>query len=178
MGDPISIALRRLPARIVALIGAQLTVVLAVSVGTSALAIALFLPPGGRALSWFVPLLDGATVLSALVIGTIAGIDVIVRQERSGLAYVGIGATVTALWLAHLFSFTGVLLPAIVGAQDSGLLFHFCRIAMPALLIWALLQPPGSLANPRRLVTMVVIGPIRPGAAGPPGSGRWAGRRR
>src|SRR5690348_17986531 len=118
--------MRSVPRRIVALIGAQLTVVLGVSVGTSALAVALLLPPGGRALSWFVPLLDGATVLSATVIGTIAGIDVIVRQERSGLPYVGIGATVAALWLAHLLSFSGVLLPTLVGAQDSGLLFHFC----------------------------------------------------
>lgn len=157
MGDPKGIALRSVPARIVALIGAQPTVVLAMSVGTSALAVALLIPPGGRALSWLIPLLDGATVLSALVIGTIAGIDVIVRQERSGLPYVGIGAMVAALWLAHLFSFTGVLLPPLVGAQDSGLLFHFCRIAMPALVIWALLQPPGSLANPRWLVTMVVV---------------------
>jgi diguanylate cyclase (GGDEF)-like protein/PAS domain S-box-containing protein len=157
MGDSIRIALRSVPGRIVAQIGAQLTVVLAVSVGTSAVAVALFLPAGGRALSWFVPLFDGATVLTALVIGTIAGIDVIVRQERSGLPYVGVGAMVAALWSAHLFSFTGILLPTLIGAQDDGLLFHFCRIAMPVLLIWALVQPSGSLANPRRLVTMVVV---------------------
>jgi diguanylate cyclase (GGDEF)-like protein/PAS domain S-box-containing protein len=157
VGDAIRVALRSVPGRLAALIGAQATVVLTMSVGASALAAALLLPPGGRALSWFVPLLDGATVLSATVIATIAGIDVIVRQERSGLPYVGFGASVAALWLAHLLSFTGVLLPAVVGAQDSGLIFHLCRIAMPALLIWALLQPPGSLANPRRLVTMVVV---------------------
>src|SRR5438128_9036789 len=157
MGDWIPLGLRRLPRTVVALLGAHLTVVLASTVGATGVAVGLFLPPGGTALAWFIPLVEGATVLSVLVAGAMAGIDVIVRQERSALPYVGIGAAVATLWLAHLFSFTGLLLPTLVGARDDGLLFHFGRIAMPALLVWALVQPPGSLSNPRRAVTMVVV---------------------
>ena len=157
MGDPIRLALQSVPPRVVALLGGRLTVVLASIIGVSGVVAGLFLPPGGTALAWFIPLIEGATALSLLVAGAMAGIDVIVRQERSALPYVGIAVTVAALWLAHLLSFTGVLLPTLVGAQDDGLLFHFGRIAMPALLIWALVQPPGSLSNPRRAVTMVVV---------------------
>ncbi len=157
MGDWIRLGFRRLPRKVVALLGAHLTVVLASTVGVTGVAVGLFLPPGGTALAWFIPLVEGATVLSVLVAGAMAGIDVIVRQERSALPYVGIGATVATLWLAHLFSFTGLLLPTLIGARDGGLLFHLGRIAMPALLVWALLQAPGSLSNPRRAVTMVVL---------------------
>jgi len=157
MGDWIRLGFRRLPRKVVALLGAHLTVVLASTVGVTGVAVGLFLPPGGTALAWFIPLVEGATVLSVLVVGAMAGIDVIVRQERSALPYVGIGATVATLWLAHLFSFTGLLLPTLIGARDGGLLFHLGRIAMPALLVWALLQAPGSLSNPRRAVTMVVL---------------------
>jgi diguanylate cyclase (GGDEF)-like protein/PAS domain S-box-containing protein len=157
MGDRIRLALGSLPGKALALLRTHLTAVLASSVGVSGVAVGVFLPPGGTALAWFVPLMDGATVLSALVVGAMAGIDVIVRQERSALPYVGIGATVATLWLAHLLSFTGALLPALIGARDGGLLLHFSRIAMPALLVWALLQPAGSVSNPRRAVTMVVV---------------------
>ncbi len=157
MGDWIRLGFRGLPRKVVALLGAHLTVVLASTVGVIGVAVGLFLPPGGTMLAWFIPLVEGTIVLSVLVAGAMAGIDVIVRQERSALPYVGIGATVATLWLVHLFSFTGLLLPNLVGARDSGLLFHFGRIAMPALLVWALLQPPGSLSNPRRAVTMVVV---------------------
>jgi diguanylate cyclase (GGDEF)-like protein/PAS domain S-box-containing protein len=157
MGDPVRLAGRDLPGRIVALVRAQLTAVLASSVGLLAVAVALFLSPGGTALAWFIPVLDGATVLSAVVVAAMAGIDVIVRQERSALPYVGIGATMATLWFAHLVTFTGVLLPSLANVRDGSLLFHFGRIAMPVLLIWALLQAPGSLSNPRRAVTMVVV---------------------
>jgi len=157
MGDRLRLVVGSLPRKVVALVGAHLTVLLALSVGVSGVAVALFLPPGGTALAWFIPLVDGATVLSALVVGAMAGIDVIVRQERSALPYVGIGTAVAALWLTYMLSFTGVLLPALTGARDGGLLFHFSRIAMPALLVWALIQPPGSLSNPRQVVTIVVV---------------------
>jgi len=157
MGDWIRLGFRGLPRKVVALLGAHLTVVLASTVGVIGVAVGLFLPPGGTMLAWFIPLVEGTIVLSVLVAGAMAGIDVIVRQERSALPYVGIGATVATLWLVHLFSFTGLLLPSLIGARDGGLLFHFGRIAMPALLVWALLQPPGSLSNPRRAVTMVVL---------------------
>src|SRR5207245_9074311 len=95
--------------------------------------------------------------LSVLAAGDRPWIAVIVRQERSPLPYVGLGATLATLWLAHLLCFTGLLLTTLIGARDGGLLFHFGRIAMPALLVWALLQHPGSLSNPRRAVTLVVV---------------------
>ncbi len=114
MGDRIRLALRSLPRDVVALIGAHRTLVLASIVGGTGVAVGVFLPPGGPALAWFVPLVEGATVLSLLVAGAMAGADVIARQERSALPYVGIGATVATLWLAHLFSFTGLLLPALI----------------------------------------------------------------
>jgi diguanylate cyclase (GGDEF)-like protein/PAS domain S-box-containing protein len=105
---------------------------------------------------WFVPLVDGATVLSLVVAASMAGIDVIVRQERSALPYVAIGGVVAPLWLAHLLTFTGVLQPLGIGAQDGELFFHLGHLAMPLLLIWVLLQPGGSLSNPRRTVTILV----------------------
>ncbi len=157
MGDQIRLGLRSLPRKVVALPVAHLTVVLASTVGVSGVVAGLLLPPGGTALAWFIPLIEGTGVLSVLVAGAMAGIDVIVRQERSALPYVGLGATLATLWLAHLLSFTGVLLPSLIGARDGGLLFHFGRIAMPALLVWALLQHPGSLSNPRRAVSLVVV---------------------
>jgi len=109
-------------------------------------------------LAWFIPLADGATVLCLLVAGSMAGIDVIVRQERSALPYVGIGAILGPLWLVHLLSFTGVLQPVGIG-RDSGLLVHVAQLAMPVLLIWVLLQPVGSLSNARWTVaSMVAVG--------------------
>lgn len=126
-------------------------------VGLSGLAAGLLLPPAGRTLAWFIPLVDGATVLSLVVAASMAGIDVIVRQERSALPYVAIGASVAPLWLAHLLAFTGVVEPAAIGGQDGGVLFHLGHIAMPVLIIWVLLQPPGALSNPRRTVTRLVV---------------------
>src|SRR4030081_2492797 len=145
-----------LPHKVMALPAAHLAVVLTSTAGVCGLAASL-LPPGGTALAWFIPLVEGATVLSVLVAGAMAGIDVIARQERTALPYVGIGAAMATLWLAHLLSFTGALLPNLIGARDGGLLFHFARIAMPALLVWALHQHAGSLTNARRAVTMVVV---------------------
>jgi diguanylate cyclase (GGDEF)-like protein/PAS domain S-box-containing protein len=156
-GGPATFGLLSFLRKVAALLGAHLAVVLASAVGVCGLAVSLFLPTGGTALAWFIPLLEGATVLSAVVVAAMAGIDVIVRQERSALPYVGIGTAIATLWLVHLLSFTGLLLPTLVGARDGGLFFHFARIAMPALLPWALLQAPGSLPNPRRAVTMVVV---------------------
>ena len=157
VGGPTTVRLSILLRKVAALVGPHLTVVLAATVGVCGVAVGLFLPMGGTGLAWFIPLIEGATVLSAIVIAAMAGIDVIVRQERSALPYVGIGTAVATLWLVHVLSFTGLLIPSVVGARDGGLLFHFARIAMPAFLLWALLQAPGSLPNPRRTVTMVVV---------------------
>ncbi|HEY9287286.1 MAG TPA: diguanylate cyclase, partial [Candidatus Dormibacteraeota bacterium] len=128
---------------------------LAAMVGIAGLAAGLLLPPPGMMLAWFIPLVDGATVLSLVVAASIAGIDVIVRQERSALPYVALGAIVAPLWLAHLLAFTGMVPAPAIGAAG-GVLFHLGHIAMPVLIIWVLLQPAGPLSNPRGVVTSVV----------------------
>src|SRR6266436_7519540 len=50
MGDWIRLGFRSLPRKVVALLGAHLTVVLASTVGVTGVAVGLFLPPGG--FSW------------------------------------------------------------------------------------------------------------------------------
>lgn len=65
-GRTLRIALRTtggLTQRAGAVLGTHLSVILALTVGLAGIAAGLTLPPGGTALAWFVPLVDGAMVL-------------------------------------------------------------------------------------------------------------------
>ena len=116
------------------------------------------LPSGNFPLSWYVPAVDSAMVVTLLLVLVLASIDVALRRH-SRLLTVAVASLALALVRAsHMLTFPGVIpsgLPLVSG-QTAVYLHHLGHIATPGLLVWILVQPTGPLAHPRRTLLRVL----------------------
>jgi len=109
------------------------------------------LPRGALPLTWYVPVLDMAMVVTLAVVLFLCALDVIIRRHDRLLAIGFASTTLGIVWLAHMLSFPGVIpaRPPFVSSQTAPYLFDLGQIGMPCLLTWILLQRTGPLEHPR-----------------------------
>ena len=109
-------------------------------------------PRGALPLTWYVPVLDMAMVVTLAVVLFLSALDVIIRRNDRLLG-IGVASTILGtIWLAHMLTFPGVIpgRAPFVASQTAPYLFQLGQIGMPCLLTWILLQRPAPLADPRR----------------------------
>jgi PAS domain S-box-containing protein len=109
-------------------------------------------PKGTLPLTWYVPVLDMAMVVTLGVVLFLCALDVIIRRHDRLLAIGFASTTLGIVWLAHMLTFPGVIpgRAPFVSSQTAPYLFHLGQIGTPCLLTWILLQRTGPLADPRR----------------------------
>ena len=83
---------------------------------------------------WYVPLLDGASVMCMIVVVALGSIDALVRRDSRSLPIVAAGAAIGTLWLPHLFAS-----PQVVGGRfiPFNLLLAAASV-VPGVLVFAL----------------------------------------
>jgi len=99
------------------------------------------LPDGTLPLSWFVPVLDSAKVVTLAVVLFLSSTDVVIRRHGRSLPLTFVSVVIGMLWLQHMLTFPGVLplrLP-LTTDQTAVFLFHTANIGTPALYAWILL---------------------------------------
>src|SRR2546423_2519879 len=112
-------------------------------------------------LTWYVPVLDSAMVVTLAVVLVLSSTDVVIRREGRSLPLVLVSVVIGMLWLAHMATFPGVLPFKLLftTSQTGSYLFHAGHMATPALYAWILLHPPRPLAQPRQsLRTTIGLG--------------------
>jgi diguanylate cyclase (GGDEF)-like protein/PAS domain S-box-containing protein len=112
---------------------------------------ALF-PDATLPLTWYVPVLDSAMVVTLAVVLFLSSTDVVIRRHGRSLPLVFASVVLGIVWLQHMLTFPGVLpftLPFVTN-QTAPFLFHVGHIGTPALLAWILFHRAGPLAQPRR----------------------------
>jgi len=110
------------------------------------------LPDATLPLTWYVPVLDSAMVVTLAVVLALSSADVVLRRHGRSLPLAFASVVIGLLWLQHMLTFPGVLpfrLP-LVSNQTASFLFHAGHIGTPLLFAWILLHRPRPLANPRR----------------------------
>jgi len=103
-------------------------------------------------LTWYVPALDMAMVVTLAVVLMLSSTDSIIRRHGR-LLPIAFGSTALGLvWLAQLLTFPGVLPGTyqLVSNQAAPYLFHLGHIGMPCLLTWILMRPARPLSYPGR----------------------------
>ena len=130
--------------------GALILLGAALLAGVSVLA--ALIPRGTLPLTWYVPVLDVAMVVTLAVVLFLCALDVIIRRHDRLLAIAFASTILGIVWLAHMLTFPGVIpaRPAFISLQTAPYLFHLGQIGMPCLLTWILLHRTGPLARPRR----------------------------
>ena len=116
------------------------------------------LPDSTLPLTWYVPVLDSAMVVTLAVVLFLSSTDVVIRREGRSLPLVFVSVVIGLLWLLHMLTFAGVLpfkLP-LATSQTASYLFHTAHIGTPALYAWILLHRPRPLAQPRRSLLRAV----------------------
>jgi diguanylate cyclase (GGDEF)-like protein/PAS domain S-box-containing protein len=110
------------------------------------------LPDATLPLTWYVPVLDSAMVVTLAVVLALSSADVVLRRHSRSLPLVFASVVLGILWLQHMLTFPGVLpfrLP-FTSNQTPSFLFHAAHIGTPVLYTWILLHRPRSLTHPRR----------------------------
>jgi diguanylate cyclase (GGDEF)-like protein/PAS domain S-box-containing protein len=110
------------------------------------------LPDATLPLTWYVPVLDSAMVVTLLVVLSLSSADVVLRRHSRSLPLVFASVVIGMLWLQHMLTFPGVLpfrLP-FASNQTASFLFHAAHVGTPVLFAWILLHRPRPLARPRR----------------------------
>jgi diguanylate cyclase (GGDEF)-like protein/PAS domain S-box-containing protein len=110
------------------------------------------LPDATLPLTWYVPVLDSAMVVTLAVVLALSSADVLLRRHSRSLPLVFASVVIAILWLQHMLTFPGVLpfrLP-FASNQTASFLFHAAHIATPLLFAWILLHRPRPLSHPRR----------------------------
>src|SRR2546430_744104 len=144
-GDRVMARLRRIDGRGL-LVLLSMTVLLLVSV------LGALLPASTMPLTWYVPALDMAMVVTLAVVLMLSSTDAIIRRHGRLLPIAFGSAALGLVWLAHMLAFPGVI-PGrflLVSSQTAPYLFHLGHIGMPCVLTWLLLQRTSPLAYPRR----------------------------
>jgi signal transduction histidine kinase len=111
-------------------------------------------------LTWFVPVCDGITFVSMVVVVLLASVDVTLRESRSSLPLLFIASCTAVMWLGHFVVFPGDV-PAITGQrfnQATAMLFLTINLTTPLMLTFALVQRGGPLARPKRAIALAVSG--------------------
>ena len=112
-------------------------------------------------LPWYVPFLDGASVMCMAVVVVLGSIDTMVRRDSRSLPIVAASAAIGTLWLPHLLAFPLAFasIPAFSG-QTASFMFNIAQWVTPALLAVALLQRTGPIDAPRRAVARTVTSAV------------------
>jgi heme/copper-type cytochrome/quinol oxidase subunit 4 len=108
------------------------------------------LPDATLPLTWYVPVLDSAMVVTLAVVLALSSADVVLRRHSRSLPLVFASVVLGILWLQHMLTFPGVLpfrLPLATN-QTSSFLFHAAHIGTPVLYAWILFYRPRPLAHP------------------------------
>src|SRR4030081_3383317 len=88
------------------------------------------LPESTLPLTWYVPVLDSAMVVTLVVVLALSSADVVLRRHSRSLPLVFASVVLGILWLQHMLTFPGVLpfrLPFATN-QTSNFLFHAAHI--------------------------------------------------
>src|SRR5438874_7865899 len=110
------------------------------------------LPDATLPLTWYVPVLDSATVVTLVVVLFLSSSDVIIRRHGRSLPLAFVSVVLGMVWLQHMLTFPGVApfpLPLVTN-QTAPFLFQAGHIGTPALFAWILFHRAGPLAQPRR----------------------------
>jgi len=116
------------------------------------------LPDATLPLTWYVPVLDSAMVVTLAVVLFLSSTDVIIRRHGRSLPLAFASVVLGMLWLQHMLTFPGVLpftLPFTTN-QTASFLFHTAHIGTPVLFAWILLHRARPLAQPRRSLVRAV----------------------
>jgi diguanylate cyclase (GGDEF)-like protein/PAS domain S-box-containing protein len=117
------------------------------------------LPDSTFALTWYVPVLDSAMVVTLGVVLALSSADVVLRRHSRSLPLVFASVALGILWLQHMLTFPGVLpigLP-LATSQTASFLFHAGHIGTPVLFAWILLHRPRPLARPRHSLLRTIV---------------------
>jgi diguanylate cyclase (GGDEF)-like protein/PAS domain S-box-containing protein len=112
------------------------------------------LPDGTLPLTWYVPVLDSAMVVTLAVVLLLSSTDVLIRRHGRSLPLAFASVVIGTLWLQHMLTFPGVL--PFTTSQTASFLFHTAHIGTPVLFAWILLQRPRPLDRPRRSLLRAV----------------------
>jgi len=110
------------------------------------------LPDATLPLTWYVPVLDSAMVVTLAVVLFLSSSDVIIRRHGRLLPLAFVSLVLGVVWLQHMLTFPGVApfkLPLVTN-QTAPFLFQAGHIGTPALFAWILFHRAGPLARPRR----------------------------
>jgi len=110
------------------------------------------LPDATVPLTWYVPVLDSAMLVTLAVVLFLSSSDVIIRRHGRLLPVAFVSVVLGMVWLQHMLTFPGVApftLPLVTN-QTAPFLFQAGHIGTPALLAWILFHRTGPLARPRR----------------------------
>ena len=116
------------------------------------------LPDATLPLTWYVPVLDMAMVVTLAVVLSLSSADVVLRRHGRSLPLVFASVVIGILWLQHMLAFPGVLpfrLP-FASNQTASFLFHAAHIGTPLLFMWILLHRARPLPNPRRTLMLTL----------------------
>src|SRR5437660_9490 len=110
------------------------------------------LPDATLPLTWYVPVLDSAMLVTLAVVLFLSSSDVIIRRHGRLLPLAFVSVVLGMVWLQHMLTFPGVApftLPLVTN-QTAPFLFQAGHIGTPALFAWILFHRAGPLAQPRR----------------------------
>jgi len=110
------------------------------------------LPDATVPLTWYVPVLDSAMLVTLAVVLFLSSSDVIIRRHGRLLPVAFVSVVLGMVWLQHMLTFPGVApftLPLVTN-QTAPFLFQAGHLGTPALLAWILFHRTGPLARPRR----------------------------
>jgi PAS domain S-box-containing protein len=116
------------------------------------------LPDATLPLTWYVPVLDSAMVVTLAVVLALSSADVVLRRHGRSLPLVLASVVLGILWLQHMLTLPGVLpfrLPFATN-QTSSFFFHVAHIGTPLLYAGILLHRPRPLEKPRRSLLRTV----------------------
>src|SRR2546430_1638558 len=107
------------------------------------------LPDATLPLTWYVPVLDSAMLVTLAVVLFLSSSDVIIRRHGRLLPLAFVSVVLGMVWLQHMLTFPGVApftLPLVTN-QTAPFLFQAGHIGTPALLAWILFHRAGPLAR-------------------------------
>src|SRR5437660_3115534 len=110
------------------------------------------LPDATLPLTWYVPVLDSAMLVTLAVVLFLSSSDVIIRRHGRLLPLAYVSVVLGMVWLQHMLTFPGVApftLPLVTN-QTAPFLFQAGHIGTPALFGWILFHRSGPLPQPRR----------------------------
>src|SRR6266550_2974338 len=118
----------------------------------------VLLPDATLPLTWYVPVLDSAMLVTLAVVLFLSSSDVIIRRHGRSLPLVSVSVVLGMVWLEHMLTFPGVApftLPMVTN-QTAPFLFHAGHIGTPALFTWILFHRAGPLSQPRQSLMRAV----------------------